>query len=266
MKITVVTPSYNQGQYLEATIESVLSQGIRDLEYIIMDGGSTDGSVEIIKKYSKYLSYWQSGKDGGQTQAICAGFERATGEVLCWLNSDDRYEPGALALAEREFEADPRLQLLYGDYILSYQDGHEIPKPKISFDFNICLHAFLMIPQASSFWRASLYKRVGGLNPAYQFAFDYDFFLRAGYALRDEPETIKHVREFLSKFRVHDASKSVSEISRFKTERKSIVAPFGRSKYRPIRKVRTYFELSRAVWRFWVERRIFVYRKEKGKA
>ena len=82
MKITVVTPSYNQGKYLEATIESVLSQGIPDLEYIVMDGGSTDGSVEIIKKYARHLAYWQSGKDGGQTRAICAGFERATGEIL----------------------------------------------------------------------------------------------------------------------------------------------------------------------------------------
>jgi glycosyltransferase involved in cell wall biosynthesis len=266
MRITVVTPSYNQGQYLEATIESVLSQGIRDLEYIIMDGGSTDGSVEVIKKYAKYLTHWQSAKDGGQTQAVSAGFARATGEVLCWLNSDDRYEPGALALAEREFEADPRLQLLYGDYTLVYPDGREVPKPKISFDFNICLHAFLMIPQASSFWRASLYKRVGGLNSNYQFAFDYDFFLRAGWALRNEPGTIKHRGEFLSKFRVHDASKSVSLMPQFKSEMKLIRKPFGRSKYRPIRKIRTYFEWSRAVLHFWTERRILKITKEKGKA
>jgi len=266
MKITVVTPSYNQGKYLEETIESVLSQGIPDLEYIVMDGGSTDESVEIIKKYSRHLAYWQSGKDGGQTRAICAGFERATGEILCWINSDDRYEPGALALAEREFAADSRLQLLYGDYVLSYPGGREVPKPKISFDFNICLHAYLMIPQPSSFWRASLYKRVGGLNPEFQYAFDYDFFLRAGYALRNEPGSIRHVREFLSKFRVHDESKSVSQIPQFKAEMKRIKEPFGRSSYRPVRKIRSYFELSRAVWRFWAERRILVYRKEQGKA
>jgi glycosyltransferase involved in cell wall biosynthesis len=266
MRITVVTPSYNQAQYLEETIESVLSQGIRDLEYIIMDGGSTDGSVEIIKKYAKHLSYWQSKKDGGQTRAIMAGFERATGEVLCWLNSDDRYEPGALALAEKKFDADSKLQLLYGDYILTYPDGHEVPKPKVSFDFNICLHAYLMIPQPSSFWRASLYKKVGGLNPEYQYAFDYDFFLRAGYALRNEPGAIQHVRTFLSKFRVHDTSKSVSCIPLFKPELRRIKEPFGRSKYRPIRKIRSYYELGRCVWRFWAERRVLVYRKEKGKA
>jgi glycosyltransferase involved in cell wall biosynthesis len=266
MRITVVTPSYNQGQYLEATIESVLNQGIQDLEYIIMDGGSTDGSVEIIKKYAKHLSYWQSVKDGGQTQAIMGGFERATGEVLCWINSDDRYEPGALALAEKEFKADPKLQLLYGDYTLTYPDGHEVPKPKVSFDFNICLHAYLMISQPSSFWRASLYKRIGGLNPEYQYAFDYDFFLRAGAELRNEPGSIKHVRKFLSKFRVHDASKSVSRVPLFEPELHRIKLPFGRSKYRPIRKIRTYFELCRCVWRFWDERRVFVYHKEKGKA
>jgi glycosyltransferase involved in cell wall biosynthesis len=266
MKITVVTPSYNQGQYLEATIESVLSQGIRDLEYIIMDGGSTDGSVEIIKKYAKDLTYWQSEKDGGQTQALSAGFARATGEVLCWLNSDDRYEPGALALAEEEFEANPEIQLLYGDYTLVYSDGREVPKPKISFDFDICLHAFLMIPQPSSFWRAALYERVGGLNSDYQFSFDYDFFLRVGHLLRNKPGSIKHVHEYLSKFRVHDASKSVSQIPQFKIERKRIVAPFGRSKYRPIRKIRTYYEWSRAVWHFWTERGILKLTKENGKA
>jgi glycosyltransferase involved in cell wall biosynthesis len=266
MKITVVTPSYNQGQYLEATIESVLSQGIRDLEYIIMDGGSTDGSVEIIKKYAKYLSYWQSTRDGGQTQAIMDGFERATGEVLCWLNSDDRYELGALALAEKEFETDSKVQLLYGDYIVAYPDGREIPKPKISFDFNICLHAFLMIPQASSFWRASLYKRIGGLNPEYQYSFDYDFFLRAGYALRDEPGSIRHIQKYLSKFRAHDTSKSVSCIPLFLQENVRIKQPFGISKHRLIRQVRSKYELCRCVWRFWAERRVLVYRKEKGKA
>ena len=266
MKISVVTPSYNQGQYLEATIDSVLSQGIDDLEYIIMDGGSSDNSVEIIKKYAKHLSYWQSKRDGGQTQAICAGFERASGEVFCWLNSDDRYEPGALSLAEKEFEINSKLQLLYGDYILSYQDGHEVPKPKISFNFNICLHAYLMIPQPSSFWRASLYKKVGGLNPEYQHAFDYDFFLRVGYALRNEPGSIKHVRKFLSKFRVHDASKSVSEIPSFKPELRRIKQQFGVSKYRSLRKIRSNFELAHAVWRFWFERGIIIYRKEKGKA
>lgn len=266
MRITVVTPSYNQCQFLEETIESVLSQGIQDLEYIIMDGGSTDGSVEIIKKYAKHLAYWQSQKDGGQTHAINAGFARATGDVLCWLNSDDRYMPGALALAEREFSADPRLQLLYGDYILSYPGDREVLKPKISFDFNICLHAYLMIPQASSFWTASLFRKIGGLNPEFQFAFDYDFFLRAGYELRNQPASIKHVHQYLSKFRVHDASKSVSQIPIFSIEGKRIKKQFGVSPIRWRRKLRANYELARAVWRFWSERRVFVYRKEKGKA
>jgi len=123
-----------------------------------------------------------------------------------------------------------------------------------------------MIPQPSSFWRASLYKRVGGLNPEFQYAFDYDFFLRAGYALRNEPGSIRHVREFLSKFRVHDESKSVSQIPQFRAEMQRIKQPFKRSRYSLLRKIRSYFELARAVWRFWAERRIFVYRKEQGKA
>jgi len=266
MRISVVTPSLNQAQYIEETIESVLSQGIQDIEYIIMDGGSTDGSVEIIKRYAKFVTHWQSGKDGGQTEAIHNGFARATGEVLCWLNSDDKYEPGALAFVEGEFEANPRLQLLYGDYTLLYPDGRAVPKPKVSFDFNICLHAYLMIPQSSSFWRGSLYKSVGGLNPAFQYAFDYDFFLRAGYALREERGSIVHVHKYLSKFRVHPASKSVSQMSKFKQEIPQIWEQFGGSKSRSLQWLRSKYELMRCVWRFWAERRVIVYRKEKDKA
>ena len=266
MKITVVTPSFNQAQYIEETIESVLSQGVQDLEYIIMDGGSTDGSVEIINKYAKYLAHWQTGKDGGQTEAIHNGFARARGEVLCWLNSDDKFEPGALALVEQEFAANPKLQLLYGDYTLLYSDGHEVPKPKVSFDFDICLHAYLMIPQPSSFWRAALYTRVGGLNPAFHYAFDYDFFLRAGYALREEPGSIVHVHKYLSIFRVHAASKSVSEMPKFKGEITQIWQQFGGSKYKSLQWLRSKYELMRCVWRFWAERRAIIYRKEKGKA
>jgi len=261
-----VTPSFNQGMYLEETINSVLSQNIPDLEYIVMDGGSTDGSVEIIKRYSKYLTYWQSQKDGGQTDAICSGFERATGEVLCWINSDDRYEPGALQLVAREFEQDPELQLLYGDYSLSYSDGREVPKPKISFDLNICIYAFLMIPQASSFWRASIYRKVGGLNREFQYSFDYDFFLRVGYALKDQPRSIKHIQTSLSKFRVHDESKSVSQIPQFQIERSRIYQQFNLSKHAAVRRFWNYYQMLRTVWRFWIERRIFVYKKEKGKA
>lgn len=265
-RISIVTPSYNQGDYLEETIDSVLSQGIPGLEYIIMDGGSTDQSVEIIRKYEKHLSYWQSQRDGGQTQAILEGFRRASGDVLAWINSDDLYEPGTLAKVKREFEADPKLQLLYGDYTLLFQDGRKVAKPKISFDFNISLHAFLMIPQPASFWSRELYSDVGGLNTRYQYAFDYDLFLRFGKHLADRPEAIRHVHDFFAKFRVHDESKSVSLQERFLPEYEAIRAQFGVPARGVLHEFRKNIELVRALLRYNQERGFIPMRKEAGKA
>jgi glycosyltransferase involved in cell wall biosynthesis len=266
VRISIVTPSYNQGDYLEETLESVLSQGIPGLELIVMDGGSTDQSVEILRKYERHLSYWQSQPDGGQTQAIREGFRRATGDVLAWINSDDRYEPGTLAKVQREFETHPQLELLYGDYSLVYPDGRRVAKPKISFDFNMSLHAFLMIPQPSSFWTRRLYEAVGGLNPRYQYAFDYDFFLRVGKHLEHRPEAIRHVQDLWSLFRVHGESKSVSLQERFMPEYEEILAQFDVPARGLMREVRKNFELFRTLRRYYQERGFVPIRKEAGKA
>jgi len=266
VRISIVTPSYNQGDYLEETIESVLSQGIPGLEYIIMDGGSRDHSVEIIRKYEKYLAYWQSQPDGGQTQAILEGFRRSSGHVLAWINSDDLYEPRTLAKVKQEFEADAKLQLLYGDYSLLYRGGRKVAKPKISFDFNISLHAFLMIPQPASFWSRALYEAVGGLNPKYQYAFDYELFLRFGKHLEDHPEAIRHVHDYFAQFRVHDESKSVSLQERFMPEYEAILAQFGVPPRGVMREVRKNLALFRTLLRYYQERGFIPIRKEAGKA
>jgi glycosyltransferase involved in cell wall biosynthesis len=264
--ITIVTPSFNQASYLEQTIESVLSQGIDNLEYIIMDGGSTDGSVEIIRKYTRHLAYWQSQADGGQSAAIHEGFLRSTGQVLAWINSDDMYEPGVLREVQRRFSLNENLQMLYGDYSLLYADGRRVPKLKISYDFAICLYAYLMIPQPSSFWTHRLYDAVGGLNPAFHYAFDYDFFLRAGRYLRGSSGSIQHVPELWSLFRVHPESKSVSQQDGFRSEHRSICSQFGIAKNSNLRKLRQYYELARALYRFRAERGFVPLRKELGKA
>lgn len=265
-RISIVTPSFNQGDYLEETIESVLSQGIHGLEYIIMDGGSTDQSVEIIRKYEKHLAYWQSKPDGGQTQAIIEGFKRSTGDVLAWINSDDHYDPGTLAKAQRAFSVDPGLELLYGDYTLLYSNGRRVPKPKISFDFNMSLYAFLMIPQPSAFWTRRLYTAVGGLNPQFQYAFDCDLFLRFGRHLQHRPEAIRHVQDLWTQFRVHGESKSVSQQALFLPEYEAILSQFGVPKPGMIREARRSYELLRTLWRFYSERGFVPLRKEAGKA
>jgi glycosyltransferase involved in cell wall biosynthesis len=122
-RITIVTPSYQQAHFLEQTIRSVLLQGYPNLEYIVLDGGSTDGSVEIIRKYEWWIDYWTSGKDGGQAEAIDRGFERATGELVAWQNSDDLYLPGALAAFGRLFARHPKTELAIGGCIWINADG-----------------------------------------------------------------------------------------------------------------------------------------------
>jgi glycosyltransferase involved in cell wall biosynthesis len=247
-------------------MDSVLSQGIDDLEYIVMDGGSRDGSVEVIRKHEKQLAFWQSAPDGGQAAALAAGFRRCTGDIICWLNSDDMFTPGTLKKVQRLFREDGRLELVYGDYFVLQPDGRLIAKPKISFDFEICLAVFLMIPQPSSFWTRRIYESVGGLDCAYRLAFDYDLFLKIGRATRDRPEAIRHVHDYWSVFRVHDQSKSVSDMQGFHEEQRKIRSSFGFPRFRPYRKCIQYYQLARTLAAFHRERGMVPTRKERGKA
>jgi glycosyltransferase involved in cell wall biosynthesis len=265
-KITIVTPSYNQGKFLEQTIDSVLSQGVDELEYIIMDGGSTDGSVDVIRKYQKHLAYWRSGPDGGQAAALRAGFLRSTGDVCCWLNSDDTYTPGTLKKVRALFRDVDGLELVYGDYSILQPDGRLIAKPKIDFDFDICLAVFLMIPQPSAFWTRRIYDSVQGLDSEYRFALDYDLFLKIGRAVRDRPQAIRHVHDYWSVFRVHDGSKSVREIQGFRDEVKKIRRSFGLPRFRPWRRCVQYYQFARTLVAFHRERGFVPTRKERGKA
>ena len=177
-KISVITPSYNQGAYLEDTIKSVLSQNYPNLEFMILDGGSKDETVEIIKRYADKLTFWRSHPDSGQSSAIAEGFNRATGEILAWLNSDDRYEPGTLLRIAEEFQRKPEAIMVYGDYYVLRQDQSRVLKRKVSCDFKVMAHAYLMIPQPSSFWKKAAYDAVGGLDTELNYAMDYDLFLK----------------------------------------------------------------------------------------
>ncbi|NVO00781.1 MAG: glycosyltransferase, partial [Geobacteraceae bacterium] len=137
-KITIVTPSYNQGRFLEKTILSVLDQGYPNLEYIVIDGGSTDESVEIIKKYADRLTYWVSEPDRGQSHAINKGFERATGEIFGWLNSDDWYHPGALQAVAEAFAANPDVGAVVGAGEMVDEEGKQLiykSTTKVDLDF-----------------------------------------------------------------------------------------------------------------------------------
>jgi glycosyltransferase involved in cell wall biosynthesis len=264
-KLSVITPSYNQAAYLEQTIDSVLSQGIEDLEYIIMDGGSQDGSVDVIKKYAKHLAYWQSTPDGGQVNALSAGFRRCTGDIYCWLNSDDMFTPGTLRKVRVRFQEDENLELIYGDYFVLQPDGRLIAKPKIAFDFDICLAVFLMIPQSSAFWTRRIYDSVGGLNCDYQYSFDYDLFLKIGQAVKNRPNAIQNVHDYWSTFRIHDASKTVRENHMLRADAKRIRISFGFPRFRPYKRCIQFYQSARTLIAFHRERGFVPTKGEKAK-
>jgi glycosyltransferase involved in cell wall biosynthesis len=204
--VSIVTPSFNQGQFLEETIQSVLSQDYDRIEYIIVDGGSTDNSTEIIRHYSDKLSWWVSEPDQGQTDAINKGFARAKGDIFAWLNSDDTYLPNALAEAVEYLENNPEIGMVYGDANLINENGQVIGKfPARKTDYRRLQRGFVHIPQQASFFRAELWRRVGPLDPTFYFAMDYDLWVRLSRisSLTYQPRT-------WANFRLHGSGKSVS--------------------------------------------------------
>lgn len=209
-KITLVTPSYNQAQFLEETIQSVLDQNYRNLEYIIIDGGSTDNSVKIIKKYEKYLAYWVSEKDKGQTDAIAKGFEKSTGDFLSWLNSDDTYLPGSLAAVADVIQRQPNIDVVYGDYIITDKTGKPLlRKREIKFDFDIMLYGVNMIGQPAAFFSKFIYNRVGRLDINLNYFMDVEFWLR----IAKNGGKFTHVKRFIATYRFHENSKTIKDFS-----------------------------------------------------
>ncbi len=178
-KLTVVTPSYNQAAYLERTILSVLNQQYPNLEYFVIDGGSTDGSVAIIEKYAPYLAGWVSEKDRGQTDAINKGFRRATGDFVAFQNSDDIFAPGALAKAGEAIRQDPKADVLFGDmYIIDGQDviTEELRLPPFCVECQ--LHEGMQVFNQSLFIRRERLEQFGLLDETLRFAIDYEIITR----------------------------------------------------------------------------------------
>ena len=177
--VSVITPSFNQSRFLEATIRSVLEQDYPDIEYMIIDGGSTDGSLDIIQAYADRLAHWVSEPDSGQTDAINKGFARSHGEILAWLNSDDTYLPGAIAEAVAFLQQHPDAGMVYGDANLIDEEGNILGRfPARQTDYQHLLRGSVHIPQQSAFFRAELWRQVGPLDPSFYFAMDYDLWVR----------------------------------------------------------------------------------------
>lgn len=202
--ISLVTCSYQQGRFLEATIQSVLAQEYLALEYLIVDGGSTDGSAEIIRRHERSLAFWASEKDRGQTDALSKGFARSTGEIMGWLCSDDVLLPGALRKVGEFFAAHPNVECVYGDSVwidsLScvVRAKKEIPWSRFVYLFD---HNYL--PQPSVFWRRSLFDRVGGLDERWNLAMDSDLWLRFSTVCK-----LHHLPQYLSCMRTYPEQKT----------------------------------------------------------
>jgi glycosyltransferase involved in cell wall biosynthesis len=204
--VSISTPSFNQARYLEATIQSVLSQNYPGIEYMVVDGGSNDGSVDVIKKYESKLAWWVSEKDTGQTDAINKGFARAKGEILAWINSDDTYEPGAVRAAVKYLQEHPEVGMVYGDCNFINESGLVIGKfDSAQTNYRLLRQGYAHIPQQTMFFRADLWKQVGPLDPSFYFAMDYDLWTRI--AARSE---IKYVPQTWANFRLHTSGKTIA--------------------------------------------------------
>ncbi len=204
--VTIVTPSYNQARFLEQTIRSVLAQDYPHIEYIIVDGGSIDGSVDIIRNYEKHLAWWVSEPDKGQSHAINKGFARARGDILAWINSDDLYTPYAVREAVAFLEAHPEVGMVYADALYIDEEGYILGKfPAAQTDYRRMMRGYVHIPQATTFFRRSVYQEVGPLDDEMFYAFDYDLWVRIA---RKYP--IRYLPRLWAYFRIHLYSKTVA--------------------------------------------------------
>ena len=249
--VSIVTPSFNQSIFLEDTIRSVLDQDYGNIEYILIDGGSTDGSLEIIRKYADRLAYWVSEKDLGQTDALNKGFAAAHGSVLAWLNSDDTYNPGAISEAVDYLTAHPDTGMVYADLDFIDENNRVIGRfPAAQTDLQRLRRGYVHIPQPASFFRAEHWRKVGPLDPTFYFAMDYDLWVRlAGKA------PLRYVAETWAAFRLHGGAKSIAADDRCWPEMLRVHYRDGGKKLSPI--VAKYWvrKLVQPVWIWWRKRK-----------
>jgi len=206
-KISIVTPSYNQGEFLESTINSVLSQNYPNLEYIIVDGASTDNSVDIIKKYESSLAYWVSEPDKGQSNALNKGFRRVTGELVGWLNSDDLYMPNTLKTIGEYFKNNAKADMAYGDQADIDEKGRVFRALRsLKFSRLAFLSRGRLISQPTAFFKRKIFGEIGYVDESLPWVMDYEFFLRIAFA----GYHIHHIPQILAKFRYHKGSKTVT--------------------------------------------------------
>jgi glycosyltransferase involved in cell wall biosynthesis len=209
-RFSIVTPSLNQGRFLADALESIRLQGYPDVEHLVLDGNSTDETVPLLRSLNSEPGWehvrWRSEKDAGQSEALNQGFKLSSGDIVAWLNSDDRYRPGCFRHVAKVFTENPEIDIVYGDLAIMNEQG-AIQRVRREIDFNrfiLLYHRVLYIPTPSTFFRRRVFEDGNWLRADLHYAMDYEFFLRlanAGYR-------IEHTARVLADFRVHPASKS----------------------------------------------------------
>jgi glycosyltransferase involved in cell wall biosynthesis len=209
--VSIVTPSFNQGRFLEATIQSVLAQDYPRVEYLVIDGGSTDDSVAVIRQYVDRLAYWHSQPDRGQAHAVNQGLGRATGDILGWLNSDDLLAPGTVQKAVRVFQSQPEIDVVYGRLARIDDAGRPVPTPvlpkdRVEFGLNFVIGECI-VNQPGAFWRRRIMERVGLLDERLNYSLDYEYWIRMALA----GATFKRLDPVVASFRLSQGSKTVGQ-------------------------------------------------------
>ena len=209
-RISIVVPSFNQGKFIGATLESIINQRYPNLELIVVDGGSTDNTLSVIKQYEAHLAWWVSESDSGQADAINKGFSRSTGKIMAWINSDDLIAPRVLHQIANYFSKHPEIQAVYGDRIVINDEGLEIGRWTLPRHSSRVLQWADFVPQETLYWTRSAWNQIGAkLDEAFHFAMDWDFLLR----LSAQNIKIQHLPIFLGLFRIHDQQKTSSQMS-----------------------------------------------------
>jgi glycosyltransferase involved in cell wall biosynthesis len=255
-RISVVTPSYNQGQFIEETIRSVLEPGYPNLDFSVFDGGSTDGTVDVLKKYGAELSFWRSQRDGGQAAAINEGFRRASGDIFCWLNSDDLHiGPTLWTVAGLLGSCLDRPVILYGACEM-FDDRTKEKEIRLATPFSEeLLQTTDFLDQPSVFWTRKAWEMVGPLDESLRYGFDWEWFLRAGKVCR-----FTATDALLSRYRIHRAHKTGSGGKKRWIELLAVV----RRHSSPVVVSHYDFLVGRNSARWWLNKRMRLYLALKG--
>jgi len=249
-KISVVMPSFNQAAFIERTFLSVLNQNYPNLELIVIDGGSTDGTLDVIEKFRDSITYFHTGADNGQSDALNHGFSKATGDIFAWLNSDDVYVPGAMTAAKQAFEKFPSSTVIFGDW-WGIDSEDNVTSENYAFDFNLrhFIYEGFHLNSQAMFWRSGVYRRFGEFDERLHRTMDYDLILRFG--LKEGEEKFVRVPQTLACFRRHSAQKTTGAGQKMvQSEHRLIAEKNGLTKKYTLagKLLRSFYRLRRAWW------------------